>query len=95
MAKKKFEKRSLVLDILKIVHSSWQPILGPKKSPSKSTYIEPKVHIVATWGTVKQKNLTTPFERLVVLRLEYPPIWADWADHANYYLPKESSKFFV
>ena len=76
-------------------HSSWQPILGPKKSPSKSTYIEPKVHIVATWGTVKQKNLTTPFERLVVLRLEYPPIWADWADHANYYLPKEFSNFFV
>ena len=32
-------------------HSSWQPILGPKKSPSKSTYIEPKVHTVAAWGS--------------------------------------------
>ena len=58
-------------------HSSWQPILGPKKSPSKSTYIEAKVHIVATWGTIKKLNISTPFEGLVVLRLKYLPIWAD------------------
>ena len=35
------------------LHSSWQRLLGPKKSPRKSTYIGPKVHIVATWGTLK------------------------------------------
>ena len=70
-------------------------MLSPKEIPSKSTYIELKVHIVATWGTIKQKNLMTPFEWLMVLRLEYPPIWADWAEHTNYYLPKESSKIFV
>ena len=29
-------------------HRSWQPLLGPKKSPSQSIYIGPKVHIVAT-----------------------------------------------
>ena len=31
-----------------IVHRSWQPLLGPKKSPSLSIYIGPKVLIVAT-----------------------------------------------
>ena len=62
--------------ILYAEHSSCEQLLGPKKSPSKSTYIGPKVHIVATWGTGKQKNLMTPFEGLVVLKPEYPPIWA-------------------
>ena len=60
-------------------------ITWAKKSPSKSTYIGPKLHIVATWGTIKFFNINTPFEGPVVLRLKYPPIWADWADHANYY----------
>ena len=41
-------------------HSSWQRLLGPKKSPRKSTYIGPKVHIVATWGTIKKLNFSTP-----------------------------------
>ena len=41
-------------------HSSWQRLLGPKKSPRKSTYIRPKVHIVATWGTLKKLNFSTP-----------------------------------
>ena len=41
-------------------HSSWQCLLGPKKSPRKSTYIGPKVHIVATWGTLKKLNFSTP-----------------------------------
>ena len=41
-------------------HSSWQRLLGPKKSPRKSTYIGPKVHIVATWGTLKKLNFSTP-----------------------------------
>ena len=63
--------------------------LGQKKSPSKSTYIGPKEHIVATWNTVKKFNISTPFEGPVVLRLKYPPIWADWAEHANCYLLKE------
>ena len=94
-ALKKIFRNSLIVCIFIHHHSSWQPILALEKSPSKSTYIESKVHIVATWGSVKQKNLTTSFEGLVVLRLEYPPIWADRADHANYYLPKESSNFFV
>ena len=67
-------------------------ITWAKKSPCKSTYIGPKVHIVAT---VKKFNISTSFEGPVVLRLKYPPIWADWADHMNYYLQKESSKFFV
>ena len=31
-----------------LTHRSWQPLLGPKKSPSQSIYIGPKVHIVAT-----------------------------------------------
>ena len=31
-----------------------------KKSPRKSTYIGPKVHIVATWGTLKKLNFSTP-----------------------------------
>ena len=38
-----------------------------KKSPGKSTYIEPKVHIVATWGTIKQKIFRRPvFPELVI-----------------------------
>ena len=35
-------------------------ITWSKKSPSQSIYIGPKVHIVATWDTIKQKILTTP-----------------------------------
>ena len=34
--------------------------LGQKKTPSKSTYIGPKIHIVATWGTIKELNFSTP-----------------------------------
>ena len=41
-------------------HSSWQCLLGPKKSPRKSTYIGPKVYIVGTWGTLKKLNFSTP-----------------------------------
>ena len=42
------------------IHSSWQWLPGPKKSSSKSTYIGTKVHIVATWGTIKKLNFSTP-----------------------------------
>ena len=27
----------------------------------QSTYIEPKVHVVATWGTIKELSISTPF----------------------------------
>ena len=30
-------------------HRSWQPLLGPKKSPSQSIHIGPKIHIVAKY----------------------------------------------
>ena len=42
-------------------------ITWAKKSSSKSTYI----------GTIKKLKISTPFEVLVVIRLKYPPIWAD------------------
>ena len=64
-------------------------ITWPKKSASQSIYIGPMVHIVATWGTIKKLNISTPFEGPVVLRLKDPPIWADWAEHVNCYLLKE------
>jgi len=35
-------------------------ITWSKKSPSQSIYIGQKVHIVATWNTIKQKILMTP-----------------------------------
>ena len=60
-----------------------------KKSSSKSANIGPKVHIVATWETIKKFKNNTPFEGPVVLRLKYPAIWADWAEHGNCYLLKE------
>ena len=61
-------------------------ITWAKKSPSKSTHIGSKVHIVATWGTINFFNINTPFEGPVVLRLKYPPMWAE---HTNCYLLKE------
>ena len=64
-------------------------IIWTKKSSSKSTNIGPKVHIVATWETIKKLKNNTPFEGPVVLRLKYPAIWADWAEHGNCYLLKE------
>ena len=70
-------------------HSSWQWLFEPKKSSSKSTNIGPTVHIVATWETIKKLKNNTPFEGPVVLRLKYPAIWADWAEHGNCYLLKE------
>ena len=42
-----------------LIHSSRQRLLG-QKSTSKSTYMGPKVHIVATWGTLKKLNFSTP-----------------------------------
>ena len=57
-----------------------------KKSSSKSTCTGSKVHIVATWETIKKLKNSTPFEGLLVLRLNYLPIWAE---HANCYLLKE------
>ena len=47
--------------------------LNKKKCPSYSAYIGPKVHIVATWGTITKLNISTPFEGI-----KYPPIWADF-----------------
>ena len=35
-------------------------ITWAKKSPSKSTHIGSKVHIVATWGTIKRLNISNP-----------------------------------
>ena len=43
-----------------ICHSSWQWLLGPKKSSSKSTNIGPKVHIVTTWETIEKLKNNTP-----------------------------------
>ena len=63
--------------------------LEQKKSSGKSTCIGSKVHIVATWETIKKLKNSTPFEGPVVLRLKYPAIWADWAEHGNCYLLKE------
>ena len=63
--------------------------LDQKKSSSKSANIGPKVHIVATWETIKKLKNNTPFKGPVVLRLKYPAIWADWAEHGNCYLLKE------
>ena len=37
-------------------------------------------------GDYKEIKNSTPFEGQVVLRLKNPPIWADWAEHANCYL---------
>ena len=36
-------------------------ITWAKKSSSKSTNIGPKVHVVATWGTIKELSISTPF----------------------------------
>ena len=36
-------------------------ITWAKKSPSKSIYIGPKVHIVATWGTIKKFDISPPW----------------------------------
>ena len=44
----------------KLSHSSWQWLLGPKKSSSKSTNIGPKVHIVTTWETIEKLKNNTP-----------------------------------
>ena len=74
---------------LVFIHSSCQPALEQKKSSSKSTCIGSKGHIVATWETIKKLKNSTPFEGPVVLRLKYPAIWADWAEHGNCYLLKE------
>ena len=35
-------------------------ITWAKKSPRKSTHIGSKVHIVATWGTIKRLNISNP-----------------------------------
>ena len=43
-----------------ITMSQLMPCLG-QKSPSKSIYIGPKVHIVATWGTIKKFTISTPW----------------------------------
>ena len=77
-------------EIIPLITVHANDYLGQKKVQANlSMYIGPKVHIVDTWGTIKKLNISTPFEGPVVLRLKYPPIWADWAEHANCYLLKE------
>ena len=43
-----------------------------------------------TWAKKKFKQIYQYRAKgPMVLRLKYPPIWADWAEHANCYLLKE------
>ena len=66
-------------------HSSCEQLLRPKKSKQIYLY-RTKGTYCGYMGAVKKFNISTPFEGLVVLRLKYPPIWAE---HANCYLLKE------
>ena len=58
-------------------HSSWQWLLGPKKSSSKSTNIGPKAHIVATWETIKKLKNNTPLGDSSYHALPNLPKWLD------------------
>ena len=62
--------------------------LGQKKSRQIHLY-RFKGTYFGYMGTIKKSNISTLFERLVVLRLKYLSIWTDWAEHVNSYPPKE------
>ena len=70
-------------------------ITWSKKSPSQSIYIGPKVHIVATWNTIKQKILMTPLGNSTWHALPNLPKLADILALVPPGLQKESSDLFV